>query len=355
MSSYVPDNNSYCDEYENCPEFLERYLDYARNNQGKRPLTLSETALILREYCQFIHYRNVIQEIPPTADAHKDMGISRMELSELAITQIAFEEYVSFLDNVSRNAAATLNKKLSIIRTFYTYLIRMQADTGVSFPCGNPVAEVKAPSVAESRSLVLSINQMQQLLDAVPEETRFRDRAILLLLSTTGITLSELSVLKKEDITDKCWLRVQGKNGIRYLYLTPATQTALQTCLFHENADSPVKAASRYIFASEKNWDQSLTPRTIRNIVIKVGVLANLQTLEITPKVLRDTVADCLYSTAGEYERHRVSCYLGYRIPLPRRSIRNTAVTSAVDPLMKQLVKRSPLVHLGISDAQKEV
>ena len=341
MSSYTPDNNVYANEYTNCPDFLERYLDYLKTNQGKRPLTLSETALLLREFCQFIHYKNVVREIPPTSDAHKDMGICNMKLAELAaVQQSDFEEYVSFLDSVTRNSAVTIRKKQSIIRTFYNYLLRMQGETGISLPFGNPAAGIEVPREPSRDQKLLSIEQLQQIISSISGETVYRDRAIIFLLSTTGITVSELASIKATDIVDDAWLRIESRNGIRHVWLTPKCQTAVQEYLLMTGDPE------FYLFPSSRRSGQSITTRTVRNIVSKAAADARICNGEVTPKMLRDTFCDALYAVSATHEQASILHYLGYCFTAPRRSLTASDSSFWENTTVQNIILRSALMSL---------
>jgi len=124
---------------DNCPVFLERYLDYLGTFRGRSPSTVIEAYSVLTEYFQYIHYRQKFQEAPPIKDAHKDMDITQMELQELCtVSEQDIEEYLCFLDTVVRNASMTVRKKLVFIRTFYGYLDKNAEEFGVSLQYGNP-------------------------------------------------------------------------------------------------------------------------------------------------------------------------------------------------------------------------
>lgn len=340
MSSYTPDNNVYVSEYTNCPGFLERYLNYLQTNQGKRPLTLSETALLLREFCQYIHYKNVIQEIPSTADAHKDMGISNMELAELAgVHQADFEEYVSFLDTVTKNSTVTIRKKLSIIRTFYSYLLRMQGETGVAFPYGNPASGIVVPREPATEQNLLSVEQLQRIINAAAGETAARDRAILFLLATTGITVSELAFIKVSDMVEDAWLRIEGRST-RYVWLTPQCRIAIHEYLLINGEPEP------YLFPSARCAGQPITTRTIRNIVSRAAADARVLDGEVTPKIMRDTFSDALCKVSAPHEQASISQYLGYSFTSPRRSPVAADSRFWENATIRNIVLRSSLMSL---------
>lgn len=349
MSSYTPDNNVYISEYTNCPGFLERYLNYLRTNQGKRPLTLSETALLLREFCQYIHYKNTIHEIPSNSDAHKDMGISDMDLAELAdVKQTDFEEYVSFLDTVTKNSTVTIRKKQSIIRTFYSYLLRMQNETGVSFPYGNPASGIVIPRETMTEQDLLTVEQVQRILDAVAGEMEYRDRAILMLLATTGITVSELAFIKVSDIVEDDWIRIVSRNSTRYVWLTPESYRALQEYLLM-NGEPEL-----FLFPSARCSGQPITTRTVRNIVARAAVDARICNGEVTPKLLRDSFCDILCKVSAPHEHASISQYLGYSLPSMRRTMIASDKRFRENTAIRNIIMRSSLMNLTTHHSIKE-
>lgn len=348
MSSYIPDNNVYPTEFTNCPDFLKNYLSYLMNNQGKRPLTLSQAALTLREFCQYVHFKTRFGHLPPTFDAHKDMGLSAMQLDELAqFMQADIEEYISFLELSAHNSASTLRKKLSTIRPFFSYLVRMQGETGVPFPHGNPAQNVVSPAAHEPPQIILSAKQLNLMIGAVPDETNLRDRAIMLLLSTTGISVSELAFIRVTDVQTDGWLSISGTNGTRGLWLTGPCQEAIANYLRYSEV-SVYSEKVDYLFPSARQPNKPITPRTIRNIVAKAAENARiLMDGEITPKVIRDSVAKILYQTAASHEQVSVSQYLGYRISSSRYVGGSNSTQYTEDFTMRNIIRRSPLNSLG--------
>jgi site-specific recombinase XerD len=359
MSSYVPDIDVYPVESKNCPVFLLRYLSYLKHNQGKRPLTLSETELLLREFCQFVHYRNVLNELPPTWDAHKDMGITNMGLDELAaIKPSDIEEYIYFLDCKALNSDTTIYKKVSIIRTFFSYLVKIQEETGVRFIYGNPTPQITPPSSKAPPSSpasdypdTLSASQLHRLVASSPFEDQPRSFAILLFLSTTGIIPSELVKLSTDDVLPEGWLRINGANGSRYVWLSPACRRAVQRHL--DTAETDNLSEYPYLFQSTRAHGRPITTRAIGKIVAKAAENAQLPaTMDITPTVLRNSVARILYETANSYEQVNVSGYLGYRMPT-QYSRRQTPSGFDRDVVMENILLRSPLANIGERDCKE--
>ena len=156
MSTYRRvDDNRAPEAYDNCPDFLEKYLNYLSVFENKKPGSVMETCISLREFFQFTHYCNVIHEKPSTSDAHKDMDITQMQLSEICqVTESDIEVYLCFLDTVTHNVMSTISKKLSYIRSFYSYLERNAPELGICLSEGNPALRIPNPKPAKADATV---------------------------------------------------------------------------------------------------------------------------------------------------------------------------------------------------------
>ena len=98
-----------------------------------------------------------------------------------------------------RNRKSTQARKLSCLKTFFVFLVRE------GMAARNPAEMIKAPKRDSALPRHLTVDEMFALLDSVPVETilQARDRALLELLYTTGIRLSELVGLNRADIDTK--------------------------------------------------------------------------------------------------------------------------------------------------------
>jgi len=114
-------------------------------------------------------------------------------------------------------APRSVQRRLSALRTFFSYLIREGALKR------NPAVEVRAPKGAKRLPEALDVDRMARLLDApaAPDPAHaasatleVRDRAILELFYSSGLRLSELVGLDIPDLdlADRT-VRVLGKGG----------------------------------------------------------------------------------------------------------------------------------------------
>ncbi len=106
-------------------------------------------------------------------------------------------------------APRSLQRRLSALRGLYRWL----RHSGRA--AHDPVAELRAPRGERPLPATLSIDHTERLLDLPGDDplTR-RDRALLELIYSSGLRLSEVAALDREDLTDDLSLvRVTGKGG----------------------------------------------------------------------------------------------------------------------------------------------
>jgi integrase/recombinase XerD len=110
---------------------------------------------------------------------------------------------------------------LSVIRSYLKYLIDMDHDTPVAPEAVKLVKTVRThPKIAELAQLVRLIEAPSR----IEHDSRvgLRNRAMLELLFATGMRISELVSLKREQIDDSGKIFILGKGKKeRFVYLTP--------------------------------------------------------------------------------------------------------------------------------------
>ena len=116
--------------------------------------------------------------------------------------------YMMELKN-SGKSKATINRKLSSIRTYYKFLIKK------GMMKENPTEDIKSPRIERRELDYLTIEEVETLLLAPDESIKgIRDRAILEVLYATGIRVSEIIELKLKDINLRMgFLTLNGAHG----------------------------------------------------------------------------------------------------------------------------------------------
>lgn len=178
---------------------------------------------------QFIHYLSVERNASPHTcrcyqrdlkefeDFLKRIGFHLTSSGEIAfqnVDRIVIRKYLSFLHR--RNQKSSMARKISTLRSFFKYLVREQL---IPF---NPAKNVSTPKMEKSLPNVLTVDETFRLMEAPDhlairygeksDERKLRDRAILELLYSSGLRVSELVGLNINQLDqDLGILKIMGK------------------------------------------------------------------------------------------------------------------------------------------------
>jgi site-specific recombinase XerD len=189
--------------------YIDMFLNKYCLARGLQPKTIVTYAEVLEEFKTFAATR-------------------RIEGPEDATTaQIC--EYIDHLKQVRENGLATMNRKVTVLRSFYRALVAMEEIGPGQDPCVR-LPRMKAPQ--ERAGDILSVEEMERLASA-PDKTTLlgiRDRALLLLLCTTGVRASECASIRQCDVDlANRIVRVLGKGGReRVVMLNEVTAKAIE-------------------------------------------------------------------------------------------------------------------------------
>jgi len=156
--------------------FIERFISYLQFEKRFSPHTVTAYRHDLSQFNDFL-----------TSDGLDILTISHQEVRSwiLALMEQGSE-------------AKTVNRKLSVLRSFYKFLQREELIQN------NPMVHIKAPRIPKRLPVVIDEQKMDSLLDSVTVfEDNFggiRNRLILELLYGTGMRLSELVNLTDQDV-----------------------------------------------------------------------------------------------------------------------------------------------------------
>lgn len=339
MSTYKK-NNADIDigGFSNCPEFLERYLNYRQTFTNMKSGSVVDIFTVLREFCQYIHYKRKILSEPSTKDAHKDMDICMMPLQEICdLSQEDLERYLCFLETKVRNSAKTICKKLNFIKKFYLYLERNAQELDITLPHGNPARFLELPQTAVANPVILTQREIEKLLNGTTGENALRDTAMIMVLVTTGIQTTELINLDRGDIRDDLLL-IRSDKSARTVILTDPCADALKKYL---HSTSEYADPGDPIFLGSATGKR-LTARTVQMRIEKAAGIAGLGDKGISARTLRNTAASMLFRTCGQEGQHNVRKYLGCRSNASMRNLLQNAV--GIDP---STVSRSQIGQIG--------
>ena len=167
-------------------------------------------------------------------------GVNKKIIAEYKAYLASRDRKTAIEDTVGESALASgsLNRMLSSLRSFLKYLLEMD------LPCPVAPEVVKMIKTEKKHARVAEFADLIRLIEAPialenDERIGIRNRTIMELLFSTGMRISELCHLNKQDIDGSGKIFVMGKGKKeRFVYLTPRAQNFLERYLATRQDDS---------------------------------------------------------------------------------------------------------------------
>jgi integrase/recombinase XerD len=271
-------------------------------------------------------YRDTFRQLLRFAQDRLTKLPSQLLLGEIDVTLIS-----AFLDHIEgerHDSIRTRNARLAAIRSFFRYIATLE-------PAHSAMIQrvLALPQKRFERNLVtfLTPSETAALLAAPNQQTWLgrRNHALLLLATTTGLRLSELTGLRCEDLQLGHGAHVRCRGKGRKERCTPLSPelTRVMRAWVRERQGTKGDA----LFPSLHN--QCLSSDAVQKLVAKYAVAAikhcpSLAVKHITPHVLRHTAAVRLLQ-AG-VDRSVIALWLGHE------QIETTQIYLAADLSMKE-------------------
>ncbi len=201
----------------------------------------------------------------------------------------------------------TQNYHLIALRGFLKYLARQEVPSLAA-------EKIELAKVGEREIDLISEDDLERLLSAPAgkEAKILRDRAILELLFSTGLRVSELCSLNRDSVNlKKGEFSVRGKGEkVRLVFLSDSAKTAVENWLT-KRADVHEALFVNFKPGKKNNLDENerLTPRSVERIIKRYAIKAGI-TKKVTPHVLRHCFATDLLS--GGADLRSVQMMLGH-------------------------------------------
>ncbi|HEB51239.1 MAG TPA: tyrosine recombinase XerC [Desulfobulbus sp.] len=220
------------------------------------------------------------------------------DLSGLTADQV--RAFVASLYGV--NSAASVARKLSALRTFFRYLSREKVLDH------DPLAGIANPRLARYIPTFLSVDEVFALLEEpTPGRDTFalRDRALMELMYSTGMRVSELVSRNMDDLDfSEGMVRVRGKgNRERIVPFGRAAAAALEAYfpqrqqLIRDRVSRGHVAERSALFLNSRG--SRLTARSVERLVRTYGERAGIATV-VTPHALRHSFATHLLEMGAD-------------------------------------------------------
>ena len=192
------------------------------------------------------------------------------------------EAYIHTLQNES---ARSISHNISCLRSFYKFLMINH------YIKENPLEEVPIPKLPKKLPKVLSIEEIDQLLDiSVKDAFSARNKAILELMYASGLRVTELINLKVGDIDlEMSIVRTMGQgNKERIVPIGDYATNALHNYLYHYRSELLIKGWNDYLFIN--NHGTSLTRQAIFKMIQALAKQKGIET-PFSPHTLRHSFA----------------------------------------------------------------
>jgi tyrosine recombinase XerC len=205
------------------------------------------------------------------------------------------KQFLAFLGTQSYSKS-TIARKLATLRSFYKFSLRR------GYVQAHPLATIRTPKQEKRLPKFLELDQITKLL-STPDDSSLlgaRDRAMLELLFSTGVRVSELVDLNLADFDfEGQIIRVRGKG--KKQRTTPVGQTAIaaiQRYLQLRRADSRSTTFDQSALFVNKHG-QRLSTRSVRRKLDKYLAEAGLDP-SISPHTLRHSFATHMLNNGAD-------------------------------------------------------
>ena len=252
---------------------IEEYLDYCRIEKGLAANTLAAYQRDLRRFEGFCAERRVV------------------------LREAGSKDLNGFVDSLYRAglSSRSIARYTASLRNFYVYLMR-HGRTRV-----DPTAELAAPRQWKLLPRFLALDEVDRLLEE-PDTSKplgGRDRAMLQLLYATGLRVSELVSVKRNDLNMELGVvRTTGKGGKQRL--VPVGRQALgaiRNYLQNDRSGILKGKNSEYLFVTARG--SLLTRQAFWNLLRRYGLQAGIAG-KLSPHVVRHSFATHLLERGAD-------------------------------------------------------
>ena len=290
--------------------------DYFRSiNENTQPRTRTAYAYDIKLFFEFLI------EVNPSFAGKTTRDIDLDTLNRLTASD--FEEYLDYLSLYTRNGreysndASAKKRKLVALRSFFRFLYTTDRISQ------NVTEKVKTPKIHEKTIIRMESDEVANFLDTVEygnrltiqqmrfhEKNKTRDLAMLTLMLSTGIRVSECVGINISDLDfDHSSVRVVRKGGNEdTVYFSDEAEAILLEYLEERKKIDAVSGSEDALFLSSHR-----TRMTQRNVEYLVKKYARVSTpmKKITPHKLRSTYGTALYQETGDI--YLVASVLGHK------------------------------------------
>lgn len=233
----------------------ENFLNYLKTIKNYSSHTIRNYEITLREYLQY---------------------------SRSQMTPYCIRKFLAHL-HVCQKKSRTIMRSIAALRSFSKYLFHKKIIKE------NPLLNIITPKQSQKIPSFLDFNQIIRLF-AQPNTSIYlgtRDRCIMEVIYSSGLRVSELCALNKEDVNIKnLYIKLKGKGKKnRHIPLTEEAAFWITSYLYHkERKEIDIDA----LFLNHKG--KRLSTRSVDRFFVSYKRKASIEN-NLTPHTLRHTIA----------------------------------------------------------------
>jgi len=208
------------------------------------------------------------------------------------IDKSLIRKYVHYL-NTKNYKRSSINRKLSVLRNLFNYISTNSDFDEIT------ISMISKSKMQKKLPSIISTEQTGRLLASidVTNLSGVRDRALIEILYTTGMRVSEISSLNIDDIIDENKIKLMGKGAKpRVVFMSDTARIWI---------DQYIKLCSQKFKNSKNNalflnrFGTRLSVRSIQNLVKKYGYKSGIG-ISLYPHLLRHTFATHMLSNGAD-------------------------------------------------------
>ena len=256
--------------------WTDLFLDYLTAERNDSPHTVVGYGRDIREFQAFL------ESLYSSADW------TRVRAEDV-------REWIIYLLDKRNISPASVNVKLSALRSFYRYL-RLTGYVSI-----NPMEKIASLKTSRPLPYFVRESEMDRLLELTLEDRSLggiRDRLVIMMLYETGIRRSELLGLKDSDVdTAAMQVKVTGKrNKQRIIPFGNELKEEIQAYLYSRESELGLKEAAAF-FVTDKGMPltDSLLSSIVKDNLSKVTTIKKK-----SPHVLRHSFATAMLNNKAD-------------------------------------------------------
>ncbi len=248
------------------------FVDYLQNDKKVARNTLLSYTRDIKQFSDFIASRKINVENVKSADV---------------------EGYITYMQ-LEGKASSSVSRSLASVRALYAYL-HLKGFVGE-----DPTYKLKTPKTEKKLPQILTTSEVNRLLKCpdTSSDKGTRDKAMLELLYATGIKVSELIALNKQDLDlDFGYIKCISENDARVVPLGKTAIRALRDYINNVRGSMILDSAETALFVNCNG--SRMTRQGFWKLVKSYADVAGISK-DITPHTLRHSFAAHLLENGAD-------------------------------------------------------